>query len=972
MKLPRVRLGLVLLFGLVYATPSLAQYMYLDTNGDGIHTSADQVNPTGPTVIDLWLDTDSNRDGSLVVCPQGDYPLSIISYAFVLRAVDGTVSWGDFANGLPAFGVHFPKQKTETDLKDGYGGYPALPPGLYRLGQVQVTLASGTPAIQIIPVAPAPTDNNPTGIPYPFDTSFGSACLGTEFDNTLKLNADWFDVEGLPFGTGGSSNGAPVLAHLSDMTTATGESASQPLSATDADRQPVTFSRISGPNFADIANLDAGNGTATGMLVVLPRLNDVGTATIVVGATDGTSSDQKSFQVMVTHGPNHPVRLIAPAEIDVVAGRIRRVPLKALDPDGQAVTFSKVAGPDYMDVATLRSGAGGAVGGLRLAPVLCDAGRTSATISASDGLGVATVDLQILVRTPVPATPSQTAYQAEYQTNSVAVADFNSDGHLDVVAANGSSQANLSVLIGKGDGTLAAATNSPIQGSNPMGIVVGDWNGDTRPDLAVGTWLGSSIAILLGRGDGTFAQGATLVSLGGPSDLAAADMNGDGKSDLVVANGTGGDVSLFLGVGDGTFGPRNDMPVLSVQHAVAVADFDLDGRLDIATSNFLGSAVSILDGLGDGSFRDRGDIAFDRNPFAIVTGDWNWDGKVDLAVSDYGRGKIVSLLGDGGGGFSPGGETAGFGNPQSMAVADFNGDGVSDLLVGDPADVVAAPKASVSICYGTGDGTFSAPRALMPNTSFAVAAGDLNEDGFPDAVAGSGNVIVVWLNDAAGAGAAQARAFSRLNNPRLFPFIAALAPECLRLEPVAGSYQNSDVNYRSIVLSSEGTGSVSEIPAIFESRPPQRDFDRNGVAEIPICFDRKDLNRLFDNLRGRQSVTAHLEGALADGRRFCTPVELDIAGYKRHFIVFLTPNPLNPQATLTYSTTTDGFVRIRVFDLSGRLVRTLIDQPMVPAGDHSVVIDGRNQSGARLASGIYFYQVEAQEGTVRGRMTVLK
>ena len=202
--------------------------------------------------------------------------------------------------------------------------------------------------------------------------------------------------------------------------------------------------------------------------------------------------------------------------------------------------------------------------------------------------------------------------------------------------------------------------------------------------------------------------------------------------------------------------------------------------------------------------------------------------------------------------------------------------------------------------------------------------------------------------------------------------MAGASDECIRLEPVAGSYQNAELNQRTIILRSEGTGSIDEIPAIPVRRVMERDLDRNGIAEVPVCFERRDFARLFDQLRGRQTVTAHVEGALANGRRFCTPIVLNVVGLKRRFAAFITPNPLNPQATMQFSTTGDGFVRIRMYDLNGRLVRTLLDQPTLPAGDHEVIVDGRGQNGARLASGIYFYVIDAQEGTVRGRMTILK
>ncbi|HET9939644.1 MAG TPA: T9SS type A sorting domain-containing protein, partial [Candidatus Eisenbacteria bacterium] len=86
----------------------------------------------------------------------------------------------------------------------------------------------------------------------------------------------------------------------------------------------------------------------------------------------------------------------------------------------------------------------------------------------------------------------------------------------------------------------------------------------------------------------------------------------------------------------------------------------------------------------------------------------------------------------------------------------------------------------------------------------------------------------------------------------------------------------------------------------------------------------------------------------------------------------LSPNPLNPGGILRLTTTRDGFVRVRMFDLQGRMVRVLEDRAMVPAGAHDVRIDGRNTSGQTLASGIYFYQVDTAEGSLKGRITVLK
>jgi len=86
----------------------------------------------------------------------------------------------------------------------------------------------------------------------------------------------------------------------------------------------------------------------------------------------------------------------------------------------------------------------------------------------------------------------------------------------------------------------------------------------------------------------------------------------------------------------------------------------------------------------------------------------------------------------------------------------------------------------------------------------------------------------------------------------------------------------------------------------------------------------------------------------------------------------VSPNPLNPSATLTYRTTRPGAVTITVFDPSGRTVRTLLRESFVPAGYHDVSVEGTGDSGARLASGVYFYRVETVEGVIGGRFVVMK
>ena len=106
------------------------------------------------------------------------------------------------------------------------------------------------------------------------------------------------------------------------------------------------------------------------------------------------------------------------------------------------------------------------------------------------------------------------------------------------------------------------------------------------------------VQILLGNGDGTFAEGQSLPTGNLPWDIwavALADFNGDGKVDLAVTNEAGNTVTIFLGNGDGTFTPAPATPGTSDSPAAVVAaDFNGDGKPDLAVANFESATATIL------------------------------------------------------------------------------------------------------------------------------------------------------------------------------------------------------------------------------------------------------------------------------------------------------------------------------------------------------------------------------------------
>src|SRR6266511_3263154 len=243
---------------------------------------------------------------------------------------------------------------------------------------------------------------------------------------------------------------------------------------------------------------------------------------------------------------------------------------------------------------------------------------------------------------PAPSFAAQSAFGAATYPESVAVGDFNRDGKADLAVANVGS-ANVSVLLGNGDGTFQTALNYAT-GANPLSVAVGDFNGDGILDLAVANNGSADISVLLGNGDGTFRIAVNFSAGPYPESVAAGDFNGDGRPDLAVANLFSKTVSVLLGNGNGTFQAAAGYVVGTNPQSVAVGDFNGDHKPDLAVANFGSGNVSVLLGNGDGTFQTAVNYAAGADPYSVAVDDFNGDGTLDLVSANVNSADVSVLL----------------------------------------------------------------------------------------------------------------------------------------------------------------------------------------------------------------------------------------------------------------------------------------------------------------------------------------
>ena len=242
--------------------------------------------------------------------------------------------------------------------------------------------------------------------------------------------------------------------------------------------------------------------------------------------------------------------------------------------------------------------------------------------------------------------------------NDIAIADMNGDGNPDLVIANHQSPF-ISIFLGDGRGGFRPAPGSPVDvhsSPHPHGVAVADFNGDGHPDVVTDSWGANQVELLLGDGRGGLQTPGKYFATGHrPYErLRSADFNGDGFPDIVTTNLDDDTVTILLGDGKGGFrnATGSPFPAGAKPWQVAVDDVNGDGKPDLLIIPYerdikdaSQNAVTVLLGDGHGGFAPMQGSPLPlpgcHGPDSVTAGDLGGDGRHDIVVACAQSRKLV-------------------------------------------------------------------------------------------------------------------------------------------------------------------------------------------------------------------------------------------------------------------------------------------------------------------------------------------
>lgn len=366
-------------------------------------------------------------------------------------------------------------------------------------------------------------------------------------------------------------------------------------------------------------------------------------------------------------------------------------------------------------------------------------GNRAVVATAMAGLGI----LMLASAAGAAESTVRSDYAAGSQPTDVAAGDFDGDGDADLaVTDNGSNQVSILFNDGAGGFGTRVSLALPAGLSEPNAIVAGDVDGDGDVDLAVAIgyagYMSSVVVVMQNAGDGSFAQASYACGYD-PVGVAMGDIDGNGAPDILTANYYDDSITKLFNDGTGQFETSTTTPSRNYIRNIELCDVDNDGDLDLALTWLHGMMVLIND--GSGAWASGTAYAPGIRPTGIAFGDLDADGDADLVITDPPGGRAYVLTNMGTGVYSTAGSYLTGAGPMGVGCADLDQDGNVDMAI------TCQSVATVEVRLNDGSGGFGTPEVLHTgSTPVALVIADFNGDGALDlATANNGSNSVTVL-----------------------------------------------------------------------------------------------------------------------------------------------------------------------------------------------------------------------------------
>ena len=528
-----------------------------------------------------------------------------------------------------------------------------------------------------------------------------------------------------------------------------------------------------------------------------------------------------------------------------------------------------------------------------------------------------------------------------------AFADYDNDGDLDLYVSNGGSLGNGDNILYRNDGDAGFQNVTDLAGvadaDNGTGVVFADFDRDGDQDLFIAkggfSSFGQPNRMFRNDGEGSFSDVSAEAGLNIRRSSYAAvvgDYDLDGYLDLYVTQLRGQEATFYRNRQGAFEDVTQAKRILSFFRfsgaAAAFSDYDNDGDIDLYAGIF---------GDFDRFYADIGDTAYvvasvgaQGDMVGVSVGDYDEDGDLDVyTVNQNGRSALyqnhveLSVFLDVGS--ETGTENMALGT--GCAFVDYDSDGDLDLLV---SNAHSRDLAYVNL----GDGTFldQAESFGVADTSRARAmlVGDVDNDGDPDIyVINEGSANRLYANGGGPNGWLTATTRGVVSNP-----------------DAVGARLTAWVGGRSFLREVNGTSGMS-----YSSRVTH--FGLGGARGVDSLVVNWPSGTVDHHGATAANTALHL---VEGGPATAVAEDADKARPTTFALAEAYPNPFNASAVLRFSLPDAAPVKLVLYNALGQRVRSLLAD-VLPAGTHQVTWNGRDESAAEVASGVYYANLEAYD-----------